>query len=57
LKPVEKLITGKRIDEQLAEKAAEEAVKNNSSLSANKYKVNIARALVKRTILACKNGK
>jgi NADPH-dependent glutamate synthase beta subunit-like oxidoreductase/CO/xanthine dehydrogenase FAD-binding subunit len=56
LKPVEKLITGKRIDEQLAEKAGEEAVKNNYALSANKYKVNIARALVKRTILACKDG-
>jgi CO/xanthine dehydrogenase FAD-binding subunit/uncharacterized protein with ACT and thioredoxin-like domain len=55
VKSAEKYITGKRIDEQLAEGAGQEAVKNIYSLSVNKYKVNIARALVKRTIMACKS--
>jgi NADPH-dependent glutamate synthase beta subunit-like oxidoreductase len=51
----EKSITGKQIDEKTAEAAGQEAVKGFCALPANKYKVNIARTLVSRTILACKN--
>lgn len=46
-------LKGKTIDESTAEKAAEEAVRDASPLSKNKYKIQIAKTLVKRAVLAC----
>jgi xanthine dehydrogenase YagS FAD-binding subunit len=46
-------VKGKMIDESTAEKAAVEAVRDAKPLSKNKYKVQIAKTLVKRAILAC----
>jgi xanthine dehydrogenase YagS FAD-binding subunit len=51
----EKAIINKKIDEKTAEIAGEEAVTNNCPLPASSYKVKIARTLVSRVILACKN--
>ncbi|MBN2075860.1 MAG: FAD binding domain-containing protein [Dehalococcoidales bacterium] len=45
-------LKGKTIDESTAEKAAEEAVRDASPLSKNKYKIQIAKTLVKRAVLA-----
>ncbi len=56
----EDIIKGKPIDEPTAEAAGEAAVKGavgmpaNGSNPGNKYKIQIATALVKRAILACK---
>lgn len=44
-------IVGERIDEGSAESAAQTAVEDASPLSMNAYKVDIAKALVKRAIL------
>ena len=49
----EESIAGKTIDEANAEAAGTAAVSGNMPLSMNKFKVQIAKALVKRTILAC----
>jgi len=49
----EKAIIGKSIDESTAEAAANAAVKQACLLTKNAYKVQVSRALVKRTILAC----
>jgi CO/xanthine dehydrogenase FAD-binding subunit len=49
----EKYITGKTIDEQSAEAAGDAAVKNVCPLPDNTYKIQIARTLVKRALLAC----
>jgi xanthine dehydrogenase YagS FAD-binding subunit len=50
----EEAIAGKAIDEANAEAAGDAAVTGNIPLSMNKYKVQIAKAMVKRAILACK---
>ena len=49
---VEDMIRGKKINEDLAEKAGEVAVENASSMSMNAWKVEVAKTMVKRTILA-----
>ena len=50
----EKIITGKEIDKKWAEAAADAAVGGNVEFPKSRYKVQIARALVKRALLACK---
>ncbi|SHI16805.1 NADPH-dependent glutamate synthase beta chain [Sporobacter termitidis DSM 10068] len=50
----EKLIAGKVIDETLAEAAGAAAVEDARPLRATKYKVQIAKTLVKRTLLSLK---
>jgi len=50
----EESIKGKTIDEASADAAAAEAIKGSTALAHNKWKVQIARAMVKRAILACK---
>ncbi len=49
----EESIAGKTIDVTNAEAAGDAAVSGNMPLSMNKHKVQIAKALVKRTILLC----
>jgi NADPH-dependent glutamate synthase beta subunit-like oxidoreductase/CO/xanthine dehydrogenase FAD-binding subunit len=50
----EEAIRGKVINEENAEAAGEAALKDAVALPYNKYKIQIAKALVKRAILACK---
>ena len=50
----EDVIKGKAIDEVSAEAAGAAAVTDAVGLSYNRYKIQIARAMVKRAILACK---
>jgi xanthine dehydrogenase YagS FAD-binding subunit len=50
----EDFIKSKAIDEANAEAAGEAAIAEAIALPYNKYKIQIARALVKRAILACK---
>ena len=50
----EESIAGKAIDEANAEAAGTSAVANATALPYNKYKIQIAKTLVKRAILACK---
>ncbi len=50
----EDFIVGKSIDEATAEAAGNAAVTNAIPTAQNEYKVQIARVLVKRCILACK---
>jgi CO/xanthine dehydrogenase FAD-binding subunit len=56
----EEIVNGKTIDESLAEEAGTAAVSKAMAMPAtgtnpgNKWKVQIARTLVKRTILNCK---
>jgi len=50
----EKMLRGKNIDEATAEEAAAAAVADAKPMERNRYMVQIARALVKRSILACK---
>ena len=50
----EEVISGQTIDEANAKAAGEEAIKDAEALSMNKYKIQIAKTLVKRAILACK---
>jgi len=50
----EDAIAGQTITDASAESAGEEAVKDASALPMNSYKIQIAKTLVKRTILACK---
>jgi hypothetical protein len=49
----EDYLTGKAIDEATAEAAADAAVQGCTALTCNRYKIQIARTLVKRAILAC----
>lgn len=53
-KAAEDTIAGKSIDEANAEAAGDAAVSGAIALAANKYKVQIAKVMVKRAILACK---
>jgi NADPH-dependent glutamate synthase beta subunit-like oxidoreductase/CO/xanthine dehydrogenase FAD-binding subunit len=50
----EDIIKGKAIDEENAEAAGTAGVADAIALPYNKYKIQIAKTLVKRTILACK---
>jgi CO/xanthine dehydrogenase FAD-binding subunit len=49
---VEDFLKGKILNDKIAEAAAAVAVKGANPLSKNKYKIQVARALVKRAILA-----
>jgi xanthine dehydrogenase YagS FAD-binding subunit len=49
----EQAVTGKKIDEAMAEEAGQAAVSAAKPLEHNKYMVAVARTLVKRTLLAC----
>jgi len=49
----EESIAGKTIDEANAEAAGTAAAQGSMALSMNKYKIQIAKVMVKRTILAC----
>jgi xanthine dehydrogenase YagS FAD-binding subunit len=49
----EKVIVGTNSNEAIAEEASRTAVAQAKPLEHNKYKVAVARALVKRAILAC----
>ena len=51
----EEAIAGKSIDEANAEAAGEAAVSGAVVLEANRYKVQIAKVMVKRAILACQS--
>jgi xanthine dehydrogenase YagS FAD-binding subunit len=50
----EDTIAGREIDETSAQEAAEAALSDASPLSMNGYKIQIARAMVKRAILNCR---
>jgi xanthine dehydrogenase YagS FAD-binding subunit len=50
----EEVIIGKTLNEANAEEAGNEAISNAKPLRYNSYMVQIAKTLVKRTILACK---
>jgi xanthine dehydrogenase YagS FAD-binding subunit len=50
----EEAIVGKGITEETAEAAGEAAVSGAEPMTDNAYKVQIAKIMVKRTILACK---
>ena len=50
----EDAIKGKPIDEANAEAAGAAAVSDAIALPYNKYKIQIAKTMVKRAILACK---
>jgi integrase/recombinase XerD len=50
----EDILKGKIIDEAVAEAAGAAAVSDAIALPYNKFKIQIAKTLVKRTILACK---
>jgi CO/xanthine dehydrogenase FAD-binding subunit len=52
----EEYMTGRSVDEATAEQAAEAGVGGAFPLLNNRYKIQIARALVKRAILACELG-
>lgn len=52
----EKVIIGNSLSEEIAGEAGQAAVAQAKPLEHNKYKVAVARALVKRTILACAGG-
>jgi CO/xanthine dehydrogenase FAD-binding subunit len=52
----EEAIKGKAIDAANAEAAAAAAVAGAQALSLNKWKVAVAKAQVKRTILLCEPG-
>ena len=49
----ERYLTGKTIDQATAEQAADTAIEGAFALLTNRYKIQIARTLVKRAILAC----
>jgi len=49
----EDFIRGKAITESNAEAAADEAVSGATALKYNKWKIPIAKAMVKRSLLAC----
>jgi CO/xanthine dehydrogenase FAD-binding subunit len=47
------MISGKAIDESAAEEAAKSGLADAFPLINNQYKIQIAKTLVKRAILAC----
>ena len=49
----EKFISSKKINEANAEAAGDAAVQGSTALSMNKWKIQIARVMVKKAILAC----
>jgi len=49
----EKVVTGKKLDEGVAEEAGKAAVAAAKPLEHNKYMVAVAKTLVKRTLLEC----
>ena len=49
-------LKGKIIDDELAAKAAEVATQETVLLKDNKYKMQIAKALIKRAILAARTS-
>jgi xanthine dehydrogenase YagS FAD-binding subunit len=52
----EEVLTGKRIDETVAEEAAAAAVADAKPMEGNAYMIPVTRAIVKRTILACREN-
>ena len=52
----EAMLTGQRIDESLAARAARAAVKNAQPLSRNAWKVDVLEAVIRRTILEAADG-
>jgi xanthine dehydrogenase YagS FAD-binding subunit len=54
-KDAEQELSGKRITEDVAQRAAEAAVKNATPLSQNDYKVTLTKALIKRALMAVAN--
>jgi len=52
----EGVVSGRPIDEDVAEAAGEAAVAGAKALEPNRYKVQIAKVLVKRTVLACRES-
>ncbi len=55
-KEAEDFLKGKVSSEEVAEQASVIAVKGTTTLAKNKHKVEIAKALVRRAILAARNG-
>jgi NADPH-dependent glutamate synthase beta subunit-like oxidoreductase len=55
-KAAEALLIGNTVDAALAEKAARVQMAKAFPLVNNQYKINIAQALIKRTIIACTQG-
>jgi xanthine dehydrogenase YagS FAD-binding subunit len=49
----EQFLVGKPIDEENAERAADAGMEGSFALLTNRYKIQVARTLVKRAILAC----
>jgi xanthine dehydrogenase YagS FAD-binding subunit len=49
-------LRGKTLDESVAEKAGEAAVRGAKALSGNRYKIQLARTAVKRALLAAVRG-
>ncbi len=49
----EAAIKGQTISEETAETAGEAAISEATNLAKNKYKIQIAKSLVKKTILGC----
>ena len=49
----ERYLVGKTVDEAVAEQAADAGMEETFPLLNNRYKIQIARTLVKRAILAC----
>ena len=52
----EQVLSGQSIDDDIAQKAADAAVKNAKPLSHNAYKVQLARVSVKRALLKAVSG-
>ena len=52
----EQLLNGQSINDDIAQKAADAAVKNAKPLSHNAYKVQLARVAVKRALLKAVSG-
>jgi xanthine dehydrogenase YagS FAD-binding subunit len=48
----QQLLRGKAIDESVAAKAGEAAVRGAKALSGNRYKIQLTRTAVKRALLA-----
>lgn len=53
-KKAEDYIVGKTIEDETAEAAAKAAISDAKALSNNEYKIEVAKSLVKETLLACK---
>lgn len=46
----EEILAGKRLEKKLIEKAADEALNNAKSLSMNRYKIDMTKALIRRAL-------